>query len=377
MPEQKHILFLTWKDLRHRHAGGAEAVMSEYAKGLVENGYRVTWFASSAAGAPSEEVIDGIRIVRKHSQHTVWMFAWLWYRGFIKREKVDLVIDEAGGWPLLSPLFMASVPVLFFVHHVGDREFDAFPGVVGHVAKWAYHRMFGLYRNVPTIAVSGSTKLELVERFGFPPENVTVLENATNLVPVEKIDWNAKANDVLFLGRLTAIKRTEDAIRAFASVLDQIPENSKLSVVGNRQDAEYVAKLSALVTELGISNRVTFFGRIDQSDFAKMVGSHRAVLVPSEKEGFGLVVLEANAYGLPAIAYDVAGLRDSVRPGINGVLVPGGDYLAMGREIVRMFEPEYSKSLSESSLRHVKSMGGWKNNVAKLQEIIAANTRVK
>ncbi len=54
-----------------------------------------------------------------------------------------------------------------------------------------------------------------------------------------------------------------------------------------------------------------------------------ALLVTSMKEGYGLVVLEGNAYGLPAFAYDVEGLRDSIRDGKNGILAPEGDVDAL------------------------------------------------
>lgn len=93
------------------------------------------------------------------------MFAWWWYRSFKKRENIDIVIDEAGGWPLLSPLYEKRVPIFFFVHHIGDKEFEAFGVIVGSMAKWVYRRLFSLYRNVRTIAVSPSTKEELIKDF--------------------------------------------------------------------------------------------------------------------------------------------------------------------------------------------------------------------
>jgi glycosyltransferase involved in cell wall biosynthesis len=244
----------------------------------------VTWFASSAAGHPEEEVIDGIRILRKYSQHTVWLMAWHWYRKFRKSNRPDLIIDEAGGWPLLSPWYEKHVPLLFFAHHVGDREFDAYPWIVGKLAKWWYRKTFSFYRKIPTVTISESTKAELVKDFRFPAENVTVISLATDVAPVREIDWKAKSNDVLFLGRLTPIKRAEHAVLAFASVLGRLPADSRLTVVGSAQDSEYGERVRQVVRELGIADRVIFRGRIDRSDFPAVIASHRCILVPSQKE---------------------------------------------------------------------------------------------
>ncbi|MBC7503434.1 glycosyltransferase family 4 protein, partial [Candidatus Gracilibacteria bacterium] len=172
-----HILFLTWKDVQHPHAGGAEKVMYEYASGLVELGHTVTWFASSFAGAAGEEYRDGIHIIRRYTNHTIWIFAWLWYKEYKKSNPIDIIIDEAGGWPLLSPLYEREIPIFFFVHHIGDREFDAFPTPIGQVARWIYHGLFSIYRDIPTIAVSSSTRDELVHRFGYPMSNISIIEN--------------------------------------------------------------------------------------------------------------------------------------------------------------------------------------------------------
>lgn len=144
-----------------------------------------------------------------------------------------------------------------------------------------------------------------------------------------------------------------------------------MSIIGNSRDIDYVKQLTDLAEELEISERITFYGYIPRQDFESIITTHRTMLIPSQKEGFGLVVLEANAYGLPVIAYDVAGLKDSVIPGVNGVLVPDGDYRAMGKEIIRIFEhPEAHKKLAESSLEHIKHINTWEKNIDDFEAII-------
>lgn len=82
-------------------------------------------------------------------------------------------------------------------------------------------------------------------------------------------------------------------------------------------------------------------------------------------------MIESNAYGLPVIGYDVAGLRDSIHSGNNGLLVPDGDYHSMGEEMADIFanEDKY-RTLSESSLEYAKSIPKWSEQVKKLEQII-------
>lgn len=373
MSEKKHILFLTWKDIRHPHAGWAELVMYEYAKWLVAKGYRVTWFASLAPGLNTEENIDGIHVIRKYTNHTIWIFAWRWYHSFRKQEHVDVIIDEAGGWPLLSPLYEKRIPIVFFAHHIGDKEFEAFGMVIGGIAKHIYRALFPFYRSTQTIAVSESTKQELIEEFSFDDTKISVISNATHIVPIEHITYETKTNDFVFVGRLTRIKRPDHAIRAFHTIVSDIPPDSRLHIIGNNQDREYTESLHSLVHELGLEKRVVFHGYLSSEEYTKILRESLCLLVPSEKEGFGLVVIEGNSYGLPAIGYDVAWLRDSIRVGENGVLVRDGDFSAMGQGMLLMLDNEKYKSLAESSLAHAKSRHTWTENVDAFEAIITSS----
>lgn len=141
-----------------------------------------------------------------------------------------------------------------------------------------------------------------------------MIENTTEILPISQIPYATRTNHILFFGRITAIKRADHAVRAFASVLSELPHDAELHLIGNAQDLPYVESMKKLITELDISDRIHFLGHIDREQFAETLASYKCMLVPSEKEGYGLVVIEGNAYGLPVIAYDVAGLRDSILP---------------------------------------------------------------
>jgi len=90
------------------------------------------------------------------------MFAWWWYRKYRQNHSVDIILDEAGGWPLLSPLFERKIPIIFLANHIGEKEFITRFPPIGWVAKRLYDGFFGLYRHCKTLTISQSTKQELI-----------------------------------------------------------------------------------------------------------------------------------------------------------------------------------------------------------------------
>ena len=78
---------------------------------------------------------------------------------------------------------------------------------------------------------------------------MSVVENATQILPIEAIDWNAKKKEIVFFGRLTRIKRVDHAIRVFSIFHAKFPEYS-MNIIGNPQDMAYVTELQELVQAL-------------------------------------------------------------------------------------------------------------------------------
>src|SRR5439155_4848303 len=83
----------------------------------------------------------------------------------------------------------------------------------------------------------------------------------------------------------------------------------------------YLQHLRDLTEWLGMGRDVEFFGRVSNEDKYRLMARAHALVLASAREGWGLVVTEANACGTPAVVYDVPGLRDSVRNGRTGLVV--------------------------------------------------------
>ncbi len=377
---KKDILFLTWKDLKHPNKWWAEKVIYEYAKWLVKLGYNVTWLSSGFKWWKTKELIDGIKVIRIYSIKTIYFLAWKWYRNYIKTNNVDIIIDEAGWLPLFSPFFEKKKKIFFMVHHIWDKEWDlAFVKPLNYIWKYIMKKIFRIYKNYKTITVSDSTKNELVSELWFKLENINVIENALDIKPIENINFTKKENSIIFLGRLMPMKRVEDAIKAFAEfyrshltspIRKRIEQNYELNIVWVAQDEKYVEGLYELVKELNLVDSVNFVW-YSKDIFDKYLEISKVMLVPSYKEWFWLIVLEANAYGLPVVWYDVAWLRDSIKEWVNWFKVKSWNYNSMWNKLVDIVNNEDKyKILAKKSLSHVKWLKWWKEKIIELENFI-------
>src|SRR5207253_2516798 len=123
----------------------------------------------------------------------------------------------------------------------------------------------------------------------------------------------------LYVGRLAPSKRVDHIIRAFARFRGTTHDGT-LWLVGSGSKP-YYRSLKRLAQRLDVQGDVVFWGRTTDADKNRLLAEANVLLITSVREGWGLVVTEANSFGTPAIGYDVPGLRDSIRNLETGVLV--------------------------------------------------------
>ncbi|HEY7530279.1 MAG TPA: glycosyltransferase family 4 protein [Gemmatimonadota bacterium] len=318
------LLVVNWHDWHHPHAGGAEVHLREVALRWIEAGHRVTLLCSGEAGRPRGETEDGIRIVRAGLRPT---FNWALPRALrrLLREPVDLVVEDLNKIPLYLPLLAAARPTFVLAHHLfGSTAFlEANPAVASYV--WLGER--GLpraYRRTPFVAVSASTRDDLVER-GIAPENVEVVHGGIRFPPPGLALRRSPHPTFTYLGRIKRYKQIELALAAFARVLPDVPA-ARFAVAGY---GDHTSALAREAARLGVADRVTFHGRTGEPEKWRILGESWGFLYTSPKEGWGLSSVEAQAAGVPVIASDSPGLRETLLEGRSGFLVPHGDVEAL------------------------------------------------
>ncbi len=278
-------------------------------------GHTVEWFSASFPGAAAVEELDGIRIVRAGRQWTVHWHAFNRYRRSL-RGHFDAVIDEVNTMPFFTP-FWAHIPTFMLIFQLAREVWwyeSPFPiSAVGYAIEPLY--LMG-YRHTPVFTISRSTEQDLRSR-GF--------KGPITLIPIgiERVASasrpKADTPTFLYVGRLAPSKRIGHILQALAQ-FRQATGMGTLWLVGSGSEG-YQRSLAKLARHLSIEGNVMFLGRVSSQEKHRLMAEAHALLMTSVREGWGLVVTEANACGTPAIVYDVPGLRDSVRDKSTGLVV--------------------------------------------------------
>jgi glycosyltransferase involved in cell wall biosynthesis len=341
--------------------GGAEVFTYENAKRWVKAGHEVTMLTSEFPGCKREEVVDGVKIVRTGRKYTVFWSGRKYYRKYLSKDDYDVVIDEINTRPFLTIKFTDNGEKIIALIHQLAREYwfyeTPFPiSYIGYYfleKKWLKN-----YVDVPTITVSQSTRQDLMD-LGF--KEVFIVPEGLNFKPLGKVPEKEPSPVVAYVGRLKKAKRPDHAIEAFKLVKKKVPE-VKLWIVG---DGYFKSDLE----EVGTGG-VKFFGGLSDGKRRELVKRAWVLVHPSVREGFGLNVVEANALGTPCVAYDVAGLRDSVENEGTGLLAEAGNIEELAENIIILLKDStLREKLSRNALDYSKGFS-WDNSAEECLKIL-------
>lgn len=322
------VLILNERDPRHPKAGGAEIHVAEIFGRLARRGHEISMASSVFAGAPAHERIDDIAVQRVGALPLYYpRAAWTCARAS-RRGEFDVVVECLNKLPFLSPVY-SSVPVLALCHHLfGETAFQQVAWPIA-AAVWSVEQLIPrLYRRERFVAISESTRDDLVRR-GIGADRIEVHHPGIRRPEHPSPNLASRGQRVVYVGRLERYKNVDVLIRAMQRLESRFPD-AELVVIGEGNDR---TRLEGIAQETGVSRRTRFTGFIDESVRNRLLAESRVCVCPSSKEGWGLTVIEANALGTPNVASDAPGLRDSVRDGETGFLVPDGDVEAFADRI--------------------------------------------
>jgi glycosyltransferase involved in cell wall biosynthesis len=248
-----------------------------------------------------------------------------------------VVVTEGFGGsriPRLAPLYVRE-PIVTAWHQVHADLFAAqYPKVLGGPLNLLERASAWVHRNTLVQAYTQEWK-EAFPRIGFRPENIFV-------VPVSiRDEWLTDSHgqvtrepNILWIGKLRRYKCPHHLIEAMAAVVRRV-ENAHLIIAARRDDVAYERQLQKLVVDLDLSDKVEFRFNISDVDKRDLLRRSRLLVLPSSVEGFGIVVLEANACGTPVVAS--SGVPEgSVTSGYNGMRYRFGDVDGLGDTLVEL-----------------------------------------
>jgi glycosyltransferase involved in cell wall biosynthesis len=316
------VLLLNWRDTRHPEGGGSEVYAEHVADGLQAQGYEVTLLTARYAGSRASEIRDsGVRVVRRGGRLGVYPQAALAVRfGGVTRP--DVIVEVQNGMPYLAALWAPRTPHIVLVHHVHREQWPVVFGrltaklgwfLESRVAPWAN-------RTRPYVAVSELTRSELTG-LGISPDRVTVIHNGALPPPPHDVQRSSHPQ-LLVLGRLVPHKRVEIALEAAERLQAEFP-GLKLVIAGR---GWWEAQLADEIDRRGLHHLVEMRGFVSADERHRLYASSWVSLVPSLKEGWGLVVVEAGLHETPSVAFRGAGgVAESIHDGQTGLLAHEDD----------------------------------------------------
>ena len=305
--------------------GGAEKRIYEIGKRLADKGHEVHWYGIGwwfdgnngrtidhdgiilhGVCEPMPLYVDGRRSIKEAIYFAEKLLPKL------VKERFDVI--DCQEFPYF-PCFTAKVhslfrktPLVITWHEIWDKYWFEYLGKKG-LFGWIVERLTARLIS-KNIAVSERTKKDL-ESLGV--KNVKVIHNGIDFKKIESVKPSEEESDIVFAGRLIKDKNVDVLIKAISLIRREISD-IKCIIIGDGPEKE---KLMKLAKELGVENNVKFVGFLENhDDVIAYMKSSKVFVLPSTREGFGIVALEANACGLPVVTVNHG--RNAACDFING-----------------------------------------------------------
>ncbi|MCU1499182.1 MAG: putative glycosyl transferase [Acidimicrobiales bacterium] len=295
------LLFVAWRDVVNAQAGGSEQMVDALARELTARGHDVAVMTAGPIGAHDYPV------VANGGEMTQYALAPLAYaRQFRDR---DLVIDVANGIPFFVAAWRDK-PSICLIHHIHtdqwSQRFSKPMAALGRSLE--RHAMPRVYRDRSFLTVSSSTR-DGLEAMGVDPARIQQMFIGVDL-PADTGTPSAEPT-FLALGRMVPHKRFDRLFDLWPEVHARV--GGRLVIAG---EGPRLADLQRRPVPTGLE----VLGRIDEERKVDLLNEAWALVHPSEWEGWGIVIMEAAAHGVPTVGYRVKGVQDAVDDGVTGLL---------------------------------------------------------
>jgi glycosyltransferase involved in cell wall biosynthesis len=372
--------------------GGVENHVLNISKELVKRGHVVDVFTSADTREHSTlgpiDSVEGLSVRRSRVIGRMGEFASLW-PGFapqVMKGDYDLVHAHSYRHPHtdLSALVAKVIGAASVLtghspfhppevrSHLSQALVPAYDELVAPITLRAYTRVISLTK----------AEADLLIGLGAPSSRVSVIPNGVEDIHFQRAEFQTFVRRfslegrrvLLYLGRINKTKGVEILLRAFAKATTEIPD-VQLVVAGPANspgEVRYGDSLRALSDRLGISDRVSFTGRLSDDDKLAALEYCSALVLPSLYEPYGIVLLEAAAHGKPSIATRTDGPSSLIRDGVNGLLVDPGDEEGLANALGLLMNDEGLRAKLSAEARLTASGFRWEHIVDRIEGVYLA-----
>jgi glycosyltransferase involved in cell wall biosynthesis len=351
-----NILILNWRDVKNPSKGGAEIILYEFCKKLKQKGHTVTWFCSKFSGAKENELFEGINIIRKGNELTVYWHAFRYY--VTLQNKPDIVLDCVNTVCWQTPLYIPKEKRILYANQSAQEVFFyEYPFPLSLFCYLLEPLQYITYKNTKTFCYSESIKKDLIS-FGVKPKNIELFPlglDHKRYRPGKK----SKYPTFVFVARFVKNKRPTLCIEAMKYIVKLYPK-AILYLIGYGPEEEkllYNIKKNHLEKNIIIINKNNTFLQKNKNDIkVTLMQQAWAHILTSVKEGWGMVVTEAAACAAPSIVSNVTGLKDSVIHNKTGIILsarPQARELADAMKKI-INDEKLRKTLSKNAIKFSK-----------------------
>ena len=363
--------------------GGAQEHAHQMTKHLNELGEQTAVLTPSRPGcAEGDKAFDescGYPVMRFDTKigSGEWLTPFFYRRGLVetlgaaRRAKADYIIVNTTGSTLDVAALVASKlarrPLITVTHDLYRSN-----------VPWRPALDLVLRKASRNVCVSGYTA-SLVAARGVDPRKIRVIPNGVDLGEIEsrrtpagsspRVDaaFPGRGAVVLTVARLIWSKGIHRVIAAMPRIVTEAP-GTRYVIVGDGPDREHLVRLAAASP---VADAITFLGELTDDEKFDCYSRCDVFALPSEREGYGIVFLEANAFGKPVVGGRIGGVPDAVVHGTTGLLVDPRSESEVAEAIIRLLKnPDQARRLGDNGRRRVEDELTWKESAGKFLSVI-------
>ncbi|MFA6271525.1 MAG: glycosyltransferase family 4 protein [Patescibacteria group bacterium] len=238
-----------------------------------------------------------------------------------------------------------------------------------------------LNRSTQIITVSHYTKSKITD-LGIVENKIIIISPATDILEHSTNDQRKELSDkyhlhnkriLLTVGRIIERKGHMDVLKALPDIIKLVPNVNYVIT----SEGPYKAVLEDYILKNNLENHVTFIGTISRDELPSLYQLSELFVMPTrvlannDVEGFGIVYLEANAFGIPVIAYNSGGVSDAVLHKKTGLLVEPKKPSEIAKCVINLLgDTAYAKQLGEQGKKRVKEQFGWNAKAQAFRDIL-------
>lgn len=263
--------------------------------------------------------------------------------------------------PLLTVSLLKRQRYIILIHHLLCEEKPKF--------LVSFFEMIFIKFIKNKLTVSESSKKNLIKH-GIIKNGIPIVNPGLEYTPdlsLKRSKMNA-IPELFFVGNIEKRKSLETVIKALSRIkkVDFI-----LNVAGNIINVDYYNNILELIDKEKLNGKVNFLGKLSSDKLLKHYRKSDLLIFPSLWEGYGMVIAEAMANGLPVIASDIPTSKELINNGVNGFLFKKEDYEDLSQIITKLFNnPVLYSKISENSIIRALEFNTWEITATQIIDFI-------